>query len=260
MSKRKRRFPLPHRQALGAALGFVLVALPGCQRPRFEGPQLQDPPAGFLHKEGASSSHLVFPGREIVKQSAWSKGTGEPFSAIFITWYRGAATPDEILEARDAQERQLPAYQFGPLERISMNGREAWGWMVTQQDLLGMHSREFRLAIPYDTMTYTVEFFTNKPILMSNPDTLRWGVASFAIGITTWDGRAIVVGGALGGIILLLGVRRFRADPFAANRNVTLVEFVIPEPDEDSISTPVADDDPSGRSGSEPPPGPTTSG
>ncbi len=83
------------------------------------------------------------------------------------------------MEARDAQERRLTgrAYQFGPLERMSIDGREAWGWMVTQRDSRGLHSREFKVAIPYDTMTYTVEFFSNKPSLMSNPDTLRWGVA-----------------------------------------------------------------------------------
>lgn len=121
--------------------------------------------------------------------------------------------------------------------------------MVTQEDSHGLHSREFRLAIPYDTMTYTVEFFSNKTTLKSNPDTLRWGVASFAIGVTTWNRPALVFGGALGGFILLLGVRRFRADPFAANRDVTLVEFAAPEPDEDSESAPAAGADPPGGSG-----------
>lgn len=256
MSDRRRRFTLPGRQALAAVCGVLLVTLAGCQQPRFEGPQLQDSPEGFLHKEGASSSQLAFLDREIVEQSAWTKGTGEPFSAIFITGYRGAATPEEVLEARDAQERRLTgrAYQFGPLERMSIDGREAWGWMVTQRDSRGLHSREFKVAIPYDTMTYTVEFFSNKPSLMSNPDTLRWGVASFAIGVTTLNRRAMVIGVALGGLILFLGVRKFVADPFAANRNVRLVEFTVPEPEEGSRSTPVADEDPSGGSRSEPPP------
>ena len=217
-----------------AACGALLLTSAACQRPRFEGPQLQDPPAGFLYKAGAASAHRAFPDREVVQHGAWTKGGGEPFSAIFITSYRGVATPEETLEARDSQERLLSpqGYQFGPLERMTLDGHEAWGWLVSHQDSRGLHSREFKVAIPHDSMTYTVEFFTNKTITMNNPDTLRWGVASFAVGVTTWNRSAIIIGGVLGGLVLFLGIKGFTSDPFAANRNVRLAQFPIPETDE----------------------------
>ena len=224
----------PHRRLLTAACGALLLTSAACQRPRFEGPQLQDPPSGFLYKNGAASAQQVFPDREIVQQGAWTKGGGQPFSAIFITSYRGVATPEETLEARDNQENRLSSqdYQFGRLERMVMDGHEAWGWMVSHQDSRGLHSREFKVTIPHDSMTYTVEFFTNKTGMKDNPDTLRWGVASFAVGVTTVNRRAIVIGSVLGGFFLIIGIQKFRADPFAANRNMRLAQFPVPETDE----------------------------
>ena len=43
------------------------------------------------------------------------------------------------------------------------------------------------LLVPYDTISYAVEFLTGDPSLKIRPDSLRTIVASFAIGKATWN-------------------------------------------------------------------------
>jgi TRAP-type C4-dicarboxylate transport system permease small subunit len=47
--------------------------------------------------------------------------------------------------------------------------------------------------VPYDTITYAIEFHSGEPGLKREPDTLRIIVASFAVGETTWNFPLIAV-------------------------------------------------------------------
>jgi len=189
---------------------WALVSLgtvTACTNPTFEGPQIQDPPERFFFDANSTQARNVFPDRDLVRQGAWWSNISDDDenSTIFITTYRGDATADDVVAARKAQADRYSSYlRYGEVEFLRIDGRNAWGWLETQGREGNVSSLEFKAVIPYDTITYVVEFHSSEPRFME-PDTLRAVVGTFAIGRREWNLPLIllivVVGGVLGVVV-----------------------------------------------------------
>ena len=211
---------------LAAGLGGMALAA-ACEVPAFQGPQIQSPPPAFTMNREATEERPMFPDRAVVHHDAWVEASWGNFSGIYINGHLGVLGSDEVEAARRqamaATEGQRVAY--GELESLQVDGRTAWGWGETWTlENGGLQYVVFRAAIPYDTITFAVDFITGEPGLKSRPDSLRTIVASFAVGKTTlnWPVILIVSGVAL----FVLGLWRRRAGERAArHRQVPLAKI-----------------------------------
>jgi hypothetical protein len=118
--------------------------------------------------------------------------------------------------------------RFDELEVAQIDGRTALAWMEAWEDN-GLHEVTFRSVIPYDTITYVVEFMTSDPIFKSHPDSIRAVVASFAIGRTEWNMPLVAVGVVASLMLFRMAAPRLRSDPY--NKDITL--FTLPVEDDD---------------------------
>lgn len=190
----------------------ALVPAAGCTLPNFEGPQIQNPPPAFTMNPETRQARPMFPGRDVLHHDAWVEASWGNFSGIYINGHPGVLGSDEVEAAQraamDAAVGQL--VEFGPIESLQVDGRTAWGWGETWRlGNGGLQYVVFRAAIPYDTITYAVDFLTGDPGLKSRPDSLRTVVASFAVGKTTWNVPLLLV--LAGGFLLLVSMGRSRA-------------------------------------------------
>jgi hypothetical protein len=129
----------------------------------------------------------MFPAREPVHHDAWVEASYGNFSGIYITGYAGSLGRADVEVARDAAvlDGRGRRGDIGPMEILTIDGRTAWGWGEEWRlQNGGLQYVVFRAAIPYDTITYVVDFLTGDPSLKSRPDSLRTVVASFAVGRT----------------------------------------------------------------------------
>jgi hypothetical protein len=172
----------------------------------------------------ATEERPMFPDRAVVHHDAWVEASWGNFSGIYINGHMGVLGSDEVEAARRgamaaAEGRRV---QFGEVESLEVDGRTAWGWGETWLlDNGGLQYVVFRAAIPYDTITYAVDFLTGEPGLKSRPDSLRTIVASFAVGKTTWNWPVILI--VAGVVLLLVHTMRKRAQERAArHRNIPL--------------------------------------
>ncbi len=197
------------RVAPPCLVGFVLLSLLaiGCSKPRFEGPQVQEPPYGFRFDANAYQARNVFPEREQLGQVAWFTTRGDDeHSSIFITTYAGPSDRAQVQGARDAQEQRYGGnMRYGVLEPIEIDERPAWGWLETQYYRGELASLEYKAVLSYDTVTYAIEFFSNQSEWMDG-NRLREVVATFAVGTTKVNYLAIVVGA----VIAVIGVWVYR--------------------------------------------------
>jgi hypothetical protein len=198
----------------------------GCQVPKFQGPQIQNPPEAFTIKNDLSQARRMFPERDVLYHAAWVEASWGHFSGIYINGHPGTTQIQDVEDARlaaidAAREERV---EFGALEEIVVDGRPAWGWgEVWRLPNDGVRYAVFRAAVPYDTVTYAVDFRTGDPIVKFRPDSLRTVVASFAIGKTEWNYPLIAI---LAGVVLLVGARlRARARARVERlRQITLVQ------------------------------------
>jgi len=198
---------------LSAALAATLVASSGCDLPRFQGPQIQSPPANFLINAENLPARRIFPDRPTTFHTAWVHTDIGGASVIYVDGHAGPTTFEEVLAAREgfvATELD-PDGVFGEIEVIRIDGRQAWGWYQRiQSERRGLVQVTYRAVVPYDTVSYAIEFVSGEPTLKgAAPDTLRAIVSSFAIGRTTYDVPKIAIGA--GALLLLVAFARGRA-------------------------------------------------
>lgn len=230
--------PATRSRAAAAAVTLATGLLTGCTVPNFHGPQIQNPPPAFTLNREAKQDRPMFPDRAVVYHDAWVEASWGNFSGIYINGHPGVLGSREVDQARSAaiQAAVGQRVEFGELESLQVDGRTAWGWGETWRlENGGLQYVVFRAAVPYDTVTYAVDFLTGDPGLKIRPDSLRTIVASFAIGETTLNLPLIAV---LAGLILLAGnTARSRAKARAArHRHVPLV--TIPKKKEDKAAPP----------------------
>jgi len=194
------------------ALVVSVLWLGACDVPNFQGPQIQVPPPAFSMNRETSQERRMFPDRPVVYHDAWVEASWGNFSGIYINGHSGVLGKSEVeaaqLQAIAAVEGTL--VDIGPLEALNVDGRTAWGWGETWRLANGgLQYVVFRAAVPYDTVTYAVEFLTGDPGLKIRPDSLRTVVASFAVGRTRLNVPLLVI--SVGVALLLLNLARSRA-------------------------------------------------
>lgn len=210
----------------------TLLTASACEIPRFEGPQIQNPPPAFTMKDDVYQQRRMFNDQAIVHHSAWVEASYGNFSGIYINGHAGVMGSGEVEAARSAaiDAARGALAEFGELERLTVDGRTAWGWGETWRlPNGGLQYVTFRVAVPYDTITYAIDLVTGDPGMKSRPDSLRRVAASFAIGKTRWNLPLIAV---VAGLALFAGgAARSRARARAeATRRITLVK--VPKKEE----------------------------
>lgn len=222
-----------HRSATLATV-LMLSVLAGCDVPAFAGPQLQDPPQGYLLQPDSRARHPMFAHLPETYHDAWVQSV-PPHSTIRINGYAGTLNVADVIAAQDSMRAhpEDPEVTFGGIEPLTIDGREAWGWEERiQTQSRGLPWVAYRVMVPYDTISYTIELATADPLLKSGaPESLKDIVSTFAVGETVYNWPLIAVG--LG--LLLFGVHLLRQRSRAqAERlqSINLVKVEKPKPDE----------------------------
>ncbi len=171
------------RWATLLVVGLMLSAGASCSGPKREGPQVQDVPEGFIWDANASKARNIFPDERMVRQGAWTTMAigDEDNSSIYITTYRGASDRYAIADAREDQVRRYGNHvDFGPLEELEIDGRDAYGWLETQHYKGELSSYQYKAVVPYDTLSYAVEYYSSHQRFM-DPEAMRVLVTSFIV-------------------------------------------------------------------------------
>ena len=220
----------PARRWLPAStlVAFALLVA-ACRVPEFQGPQIQEPPPAFTMNASTYQERRMFPGRDVVHHDAWVEASWGNFSGIYINGHPGAIARSDVVAAREEaiQAATGRRAEFGEIEEILLDGRTGWGWGENwREDNGGLEFVVFRAAVPYDTISYAIDFLTGDPSLKSRPDSLRTVVASFAVGRTTVNVPLLAIGA--GATLLLLSMHRKRARARTeATRRMTLIKMPV---------------------------------
>jgi hypothetical protein len=173
----------------------LLLGSAACEVPNFEGPQIQSPPPAFFMQPEAYQERRMLPDLEITSHDAWVETSAGFFSGIYINSHAGVLTEEDAYSAWEASVVAAGEdVTVENLETLTIDGRDAWGWAEgLQAPVLGLAWIKYRAMVPYDTITYAIEFYGGEPGLKQMPDTLKTIVASFAVGKTTWNLPLIAV-------------------------------------------------------------------
>ena len=204
----------------------TLSVLAGCSPPRYQGPQIQDPPPGFFLKPEATKDRELFPGREVIHRDAWVNAQWGEISTIHITGYPGPLMRADVRDALDrAKAAVTEPVTFGDLEEVRIDGRTAWGWDERlQTPETGLEWVAYRVVVPYDTISYAVELYSGDPTFKGVPDTLAAIASTFAVGVTRWNIPLLVVIGVL--LVVLFSAARSRSRAQRERmRNIHFVEI-----------------------------------
>ncbi len=212
---------------------LMILAASGCELPDIPGAQIQSRPPGFTMNPDTYLERRMFPDLEAIHHDAWVEASWGNFSGIYINGHAGALSREWAETARSAAMTANTGerIEYGQIEDLTVDGRASWGW--TEWWTLengGLQWVAYRAVIPYDTISYAVEFITGEPGLKIRPDSLRAIVASFAIGKTTWNVPLLAI---TAGMVLLVGnvFRSRRAAQAARARSINLVQ--IPNEEDD---------------------------
>lgn len=221
----------------------VLVALTlpsvGCQVPRFEGPEIQEPPPNFQRQPDNETVWPVFPEHEVSYHSGWVHTDLGGVSIIYIDEYPVVFGMEEIVAARAAAEATEPDRDaiYGELEALTIDGRDAWGWYRrVESPRRGLDQVTYTAIVPYDSVSYALRFDSGEPSLKrAAPDTLRAVLSTFGIGRTTYDLPLIAI--AFGAMLLFVSLLRARSKERAARlRSINLVTIEREAEDEEEAA------------------------
>jgi len=165
-----------------ALLGLSNGGCSGIDRP---GPNVEDVPEGFFFDANASAARKVLE-VEPLDQSGWfAHNANDDHSSIMITTYQGQIDEDTIRAARDThaqrwgrKSRSVNGSDYGSVEEIEIDGQRAWAWEIVQYYKGDLCSIEWTAVVPYEDVTYAVEFFAGMENHMS-PELIRKTVYSF---------------------------------------------------------------------------------
>jgi len=210
-----------------AFVGALALSLAACDVPRFPGPQIQEPPPAFTMNPQLRQDRPMFPDVAATHHDAWVEASGGNFSGIYITGHPGPLGRADVERAREAAMRAAAGERatFGEVETLTVDGRTAHGWGEEWRLANGgLQYVVFRAAVPYDTVTYAIDFITGDPGLKIRPDSLRTVVASFAVGEVRANVPLLLVSAGL----TLLILRRFlagRREAAARARTIPLAKL-----------------------------------
>jgi len=129
-------------------------------------------------------------------------------------------------------------WDVGDIETVTIDGRTGWACMEEWRDN-GLQEVRYHLVVPYDTITYTVDFTTGDPTYKSRPDSIRTIVSSFAVGRTEWNLPALVLSVVGGVLVLLVGWAKIQSAPYEDMGEMTLRQFSLENADGDGQDDPV---------------------
>ncbi len=234
---------MPPLRVPSAASLVLVCALAACEMPRFEGPQIQGPPPGFTLQPDTRLDRVLLGDRPVIGHDTWVRAQWGEFSGIYINAHAGPTGIEEVEAAREAALDRPPARSdqvrdFGQVERLRIDGREAFGWPeIVRSDARGVKYVAYRAVVPYDTVSYAVEFVSGDPAFKMRPDSLRSVVASFAVGRTEYNLPLIlVVAGIL--VFLLARWRPGLAERQRRSASVHLPKIPRPDAEEESGGAP----------------------
>jgi hypothetical protein len=238
-----------------AVLAGTLVSAYACQMPRFQGPQIQSPPSNFIIAPDNQHAQTLFPERSRSFQTTWVHTDLGGTSVINVDEYGGGATLDDAVAAQDRIRATAtdPDTVFGGIEAITVDGRRGWGWAERVESAQrGLVQVAYRAIVPYDSVSYTIEFISGEPSLKAAaPDTLRAIVTSFAVGRTRYNLPQIAI--AFGVLAVGIGMLRGRAQARRDRlRRISLVTIPKEEPQGDEQEPQDHEEEPQGH-GEEPP-------
>jgi hypothetical protein len=208
--------------------------------PTFEGPQLQSPPQGFLMVEGSHPIRQMVSGLTPVFRAAWIESSVDA-SSIFIDGYPAVLGYEDAVAARDSARRYVidRDTSFGEVEPISVDGRSGWGWHErVETPARGLVWVAYRALVPYDSVTYAIEFASGNPTFKRGaPDTLKAVIATFGIGRTTYDVPLIAL---IAGLTLFaLALWRSKAEARAKRlRSIPLAKVPKKQPPAEPAAAP----------------------
>jgi hypothetical protein len=211
---------------------FLVLALISCDMPTFEGPQLQAPPQGFLMVQGSYPTRQLVSGHTPVFRRAWVE-SGVDASAIFIDGYPAVLGYEDALAARDSSRRYAHDAEtsFGDVEPIRVDGRDGWGWHErVETPTRGLVWVAYRALIPYDSITYAIEFSSGSPkYKVGAPEALKTVISTFGIGRTTYNVPLIAL--LVGGLLFVIAFLRSKAQARAQRlRSINLVKIPKKQP------------------------------
>jgi hypothetical protein len=194
------------------AFTVALIVLAGCELPNFKGPQIQDPPQGFLKQPDVYMQRRMFPELEVVHHDGWVSTAFGHVSKIVINGHPGVLTRADVASAQDgARAAAVHPVTFGSIMQYTIDDRPAWGWsdrLETPEK--GLEWIAFHVIIPYDTITYAIDLDSGDPYFKGVPDTLVTIAHTFAVGKTTWNIPVLVFLGLA--VVFLVSFLRKRAE------------------------------------------------
>lgn len=201
----------------------------GCEVPQFRGPQVQAPPSGFIKKADVlQSGSRMFPDRPTIHFDAWIETEWGEFTGIYINGHEGSTTLEEVVAAREWSMDNPTDHpmDYGNIETVHIDGRTGWAWMEMWREN-GLHEVRYHVAIPYDTVTYAIDFFTGDPRFKARPDSIRAIVATFAVGRVEWNWTLLTISTVLGALLLRSGWSKLTRRPYEHLRDMQLVELPV---------------------------------
>ncbi|NNF13194.1 MAG: hypothetical protein HKN72_08225 [Gemmatimonadetes bacterium] len=210
------------------ALAVAVLTATACQLPRFEGPEIQEPPANFQRQADNYPPRRVFPEQPVSMHAGWVHADVAGVSIIYLDEHPTVLDMDEIMAAREAAQAAEtdPDAVYRNVEALTIDGRDAWGWYRTiESPRRGLEQVTYTAVVPYDSVSYAIQFTSSEPSLKrAAPDTLRTILSSFGIGRTTYNLPliAIVFGAMLLSVSVVRSKRQARADRLRSINFVTL--------------------------------------
>jgi hypothetical protein len=176
----------------------------------------------------------MFPAWEVVHHDAWVNAAWGYSSTIHINGYAGTLMRSDVQAAlEDAIMAVTDPVTFSGVQEMIIDGRTAWGWAERLQvDEVGLAWIGYRVAVPYDTITYTIELFSGDPDLKGVPDTLLVIAATFGIGETTWN-VPLIVGLFVVLVIVIFTIQKRSKAKQLRLQSITLKKVEIKEGEEE---------------------------
>ena len=167
----------------------------------------------------------MFPDRPTIHFDAWIETEWGEFTGIYINGHAGTTTLDEVIAARTWAMENPPDHPmaYGDIETMEIDGRTAWAWMEMWRDN-GLHEVRYHAAVPYDSVTYTIDFMTGDPRFKPRPDSIRAIVASFAVGRIEWNWTLVALSTVLTALLLKSIWSKLQRRPYQDMR-MNLVQF-----------------------------------
>ncbi|MDH3270611.1 MAG: hypothetical protein OEN56_04720 [Gemmatimonadota bacterium] len=196
-----------------SALTVAVVVASGCQIPRFDGPQIQEPPPGFLLQPDTYAQRRTFPDVDVTSHTAWVHTDVSGVSLIYVDEHPVSFALEDVIQAREQAMAAAsdPDEIFADIEALTIDGREAWGWYQrVESPRRGLVEVTYTAVVPYDEVSYALQFTSGEPVWKRGaPAAIRDVIGSFAIGRTKYNIPLIVV--ALGGLLFVGTTLRSRS-------------------------------------------------